>query len=250
MPIEKIIKFLKTELYLFLYFLLMIFLYSLLSLFRHWHFQSYGLDLGLHDQMIWYYSQFQTPTCTITPAFENLASMLGDHFDPIAALAVPLFWVFPHVEALLVLQTILLMLPLFPIFFFTQKRLGRWAATLFCVAYSIFWGIQETANTDFHEVSFAVPLIAFALYFMDEEKWKYFSVCALLLMLVKEDMCLLVSFFGIYLILRRHFKTGAFWALFGFIMFYTEIKFVIPFFKGSPGYGYWYYPQLGLGPLE
>jgi uncharacterized membrane protein len=246
----KINQFIKAECYLLFYFGGMVSLYSLLSVFRHWHFQSSALDLGLHDQMIWYYSCFKTPTCTLTPAFENLSSMLGDHFDPIEALAAPLFWVFPHVEALLILQSFLLMLPLFPLFFFTQIRLGRRAAYFFCGAYSVYWGIQLTANFDFHEVSFAVPLIAFALYFMDLERWKSFSICAILLMLVKEDMCLLVSFLGLHLVLRRHFARGLFWSIFGFAVFYAEIKFVIPFFKGSPGYGYWFYPQLGPGPLE
>src|SRR5580658_7876744 len=108
MPMAKINQFIKAECYLLFYFGGMVSLYSLLSVFRHWHFQSSALDLGLHDQMIWYYSCFKTPTCTLTPAFENLSSMLGDHFDPIEALAAPLFWVFPHVEALLILQSFLL----------------------------------------------------------------------------------------------------------------------------------------------
>ncbi|HTC22674.1 MAG TPA: DUF2079 domain-containing protein [bacterium] len=243
---EKSFFFIKNNRLLFLYFLLMSFLYSLLSLYRHWHFISYAWDLGIFDQAIWHYSRFEAPACTI----RGFTNILGDHFTPILSLLAPFYWLLPRVEVLLVAQAVLFMLPLFPIFFFAQKRLGRGPAFAFCGAYSIFWGIQAAANFDFHEISFAVPLIAFAVYFIDEERWKSFSVCALLLMLTKEDMCIYVVFLGFFILLRRRFKWGLFWVAFGLCAFFLEIKLIIPFFKGAPGYDYWTYSQLGPGPVE
>jgi uncharacterized membrane protein len=224
----------------------MSFLYSFLALIRHWHFLSHAWDLGIFDQVIWHYSRFEIPACTI----RGFANILGDHFSPINALLAPFYWVLPRVEVILVIQAILFMLPLFPIYFFTEKRLGRGPAAIFCAVYSFFWGIQAAGNVDYHEICFAVPLIAFALYFIDEERWKSFSICALLLTLVKEDMCVYVGFLGLFLIWLRHFKRGFFWTLFGFGMFFLEIKIAIPFFKGSPGYDYWTYSQIGSGPLD
>ncbi len=66
-------------------------MYSDMSLFRHWHFQSNAFDLGNLDQAIWHYSRFERPECTIMSKW----TYLGDHFHPILALFVPLFWVFP-----------------------------------------------------------------------------------------------------------------------------------------------------------
>jgi uncharacterized membrane protein len=189
---------------LFFFWLGAVLVYSTLSLFRHWHFGSNAYDLGIYDQAIWRYSQWEIPVGTINP-FPN---MLGDHFDPLVALLSPLYWVWPRVEAILIAQAALLTLPVFPIFFFTEKRLGRAAGYCFAVSYALVWGVQLAAEYDFHELSLAVPAAAFAIYFADEEKWVPFFISVFLLAMCKEDMCLLVFFFGLVLVLKTQPRKG------------------------------------------
>jgi uncharacterized membrane protein len=235
-------------------FFLMALAYSLMCLFRHWHFESSGYDLGIFDQMIWHYSRFERACGTVNP-FNN---MLGDHFSPLLMILAPLYWIFSRVETLLVAQAFLLMLSMFPIFYFAKNKLGRLSAYCFTLSFAIFWGIQYTAQYDFHEVSFAVPLVAFAIYFFSENKRGWFWISVLLLTLVKEDMCLLVVFFGIYLMIQKFFKEDSvfhFWEGFvlagvGVFAFWLEIYVLIPFFKGGGHYSYWFYSDIGASPLQ
>src|SRR5580692_8118369 len=113
----------------------MVVAYSLLCFYRHWHFQSGAFDLGVFDQAIWHYSRFEKPESSLT----GLPSILADHFHPALMLLAPLYWIFPKVEILLFVQAVFLVLPIFPIFFFTRKRIGEIPALCFAAAYSIFW---------------------------------------------------------------------------------------------------------------
>ena len=50
----------------------------------------------------------------------------------------------------------------------------------------LFWGVQHSLEYEFHPDVFAVPLIAFAIYFIEVEKWVKASVSIVLLLSVKE----------------------------------------------------------------
>ncbi len=133
---KKMGDFLKNEPGLFLYWVIVVSLYSFLSLFRHWHFESSAFDLGMADQALWHYSRLEIPVDSLG----GMRNVLGDHFNPLVAVLTPLYWLTSRVESILVAQALLLMLPIFPIFLFTEKRLGRIPAYLFAGAYSVFLG--------------------------------------------------------------------------------------------------------------
>src|SRR4051812_5661964 len=158
--------------------------YSCVSILRHLHFGS-GWDLVIFDQGVWQYSRFHAPI--VTGRINYPINQLGDHFHPIIALLAPLFWIFNSAEALLVGQAFIVALSIIPVFLFTERRLGHKAAWLFSLSYSIFWGVQRTTEFEFHELAFAVPLIAFAVYFIDLRKTKGYFACFVLLLLTKED---------------------------------------------------------------
>jgi uncharacterized membrane protein len=141
---------------------LMTFIYSTLSLFKHWHFGTFAWDLGNFDQMIWHYSRFEAPGCTEL----GLKNCLGDHFSPISALCAPLFWICPHVEVLLVAQVILITSALIPIYLYSASRLTRWESYGVAAAFAVFWGVKNAIWSDYHPDCFAVPMIAWAIYFM------------------------------------------------------------------------------------
>jgi uncharacterized membrane protein len=248
---------LRRRKWLWLLVLIVAFLYSSLSILRHRHFESSAYDLGIFDQAVWQYSRFHAPLDSVRSNLltENL---LGDHFHPILALLAPLFWIWNSVEALLAAQGLLFALAIVPIFLFAEKRLGKWAAYLFAVSYSIFWGIQKAVEFDFHEIALAVPLIAFAVYFIDEKRWRAYFVCIFLLLMTKENMGVLVAFFGLYLIALKQYKRGLISAGAGAIWFFVATKILIPLLieplstlvdRPNNYYRYWSYNQIGSGPL-
>jgi uncharacterized membrane protein len=218
--------------------------YSALSILRHRHFSSSAFDLGIFDQVIWLYSRFEAPYTTIR-ANRLDENILGDHFHPILILLAPIYWLTDRVEALLVAQAFLFAIAIFPIFFFTRKRLGSPAAYMFSISYAIFWGVQRAIEFDFHEIAFAVPLIAWSIYFIDEKRWRAYYICIALLFLTKENLPLLVIFFGIYLITLKEFRRGALTSLAGALWFVTVMQLFIPYFGGPGNYHYWTYIDLG-----
>src|SRR6185436_13639913 len=233
--------------------------YSVLGILRHRHFGSGAYDLGIFDQAIWQYSRFRAPFVTVRSNLltENL---LGDHFHPILMLLVPVYWLTDRVEALLVAQALLFAIAAVPIFLFTEKRLGPVAGYLIAISYSIFWGIQKAAEFDFHEIAFAVPLIALAIYLIDEKRWTAYFVCLGLLLLTKENLSVTVVFFGVYLLVIRQVKQGLISMAAGVVWFFAVFKVFIPFFEPekitarvNPINSYnrnWSYNQFGSSPFS
>jgi uncharacterized membrane protein len=217
-------------------------LYSALSILRHRHFES-GWDLAIFDQAVWLYSRFQAPEVTVR--FNQAVNILGDHFHPIIALLAPLFWIADTVESLLVGQAFLLAVSAIPVFLFTRRRLGIAAAWLFALSYSVYWGLQTAAEFEFHEIVFAVPLIAFAVYFIDVGNRKAYLACLALLLITKEDMPAMVAFFGLYLLLRHQYKDGLISFSIGVLCFPLFTRILIPYFAGGRPYDYWTYEALG-----
>lgn len=220
-------------------------LYSSLSILRHLHFSSGAFDLGIFDQVVWLYSRFSRPFMTMRANLLN-EHALGDHFHPILVVLAPLYWITDRVEALLIVQGLLFALAMLPIFLFTEKRLGKWPAYLFALSYALFWGVQQSVVFDFHEVAFAAPLIAFAIYFIDEKRWVRFFICIALLLLTKENLSITVAFFGLYLISLKEFRRGLVTLLAGVSWFAAVMLVFMPYFRAGAGaYHYWTYIQFG-----
>ena len=228
--------------------------YGTYSLLRNRHFASGAYDLGLFDQAIWHYSRFEAPVSTLYLA--GPTNVLSDHFSPILVVLAPFYWVWDNVDVLLIAQAALFASAAVPIWLFVRRRLGVVPAYCFASAYLAYWGILQAVAFDFHEIAFAVPLIAFAILFADQERWRSFFSCAVLLLLVKEDLAILIAFLGIYLILKRHRRQGAACVLLGVVAFYVTTKLLMPHFavvgtavpRGSPQH--WSYTRLGKNQLD
>src|ERR1041385_9017141 len=237
----NILAVLRRRALLLILFLTDTFLYSALSILRHRHFGS-GWDLAVFDQAIWLYSRFDLPNVTVR--FNRPENILADPFQPILAFLSPIHWIMNSTESILICQSLIVALSVIPVFLFTTRRLGNRAAWLFTLSYSFFWGIQETVEFEFHEIAFAIPLIAFAIYYIDVRKaWGYFT-CFFLMLLTKENMGAILAFFGIYLLLLRRYRDGLISLCAGAITFPLLTRIVIPFISGRP-YDYWTYDALG-----
>ena len=67
--------------------------------------------MGIFDQGVWLLSRFHAPFVTVMGR-----NLFGDHTSFILLLAVPLYWIWPHAQTLLVLQTCLLAAAAIPIY--------------------------------------------------------------------------------------------------------------------------------------
>ena len=64
--VQAFLAFLKRSMPYIICFLFFV-AYATLSIVRHNHYQSFGYDLGINDQLVWKYSTLQWPITTIDP---------------------------------------------------------------------------------------------------------------------------------------------------------------------------------------
>lgn len=221
--------------------LVFVVIYAAIGLVRHAHFGSNAYDLGIFDQMVWHLGRFERPASTI----HGLSNMLGDHFSPIHVLYVPLSWLWPSAQSLIVTQAMAFGLSIVPVWIFLERKLPKRAATLLALGYGCFWGLQRAAQFDVHELAFAPLLIALMVLMLDRmlngdrvgaaERWLF--VCAAVLCLVKEDQIpLVVALFALWA-LRTNSARDRIVALASAAaalgIFITIVKVVIPSLSDS-----------------
>lgn len=216
--------------------------YATISLSRYTRFGSMSWDLGIFEQVVRSYAEGRTPVSDLlAPGFV----IFGDHFSPILALLAPLYFVFPSAQTLLVAQAVLFALSVIPVTRAATKLLGNVRGRAVGVAYGLSWGVQRAVDFDFHEICFAVPLIAFALEAMLSQRWwRALAWCAPLV-LVKDDLSLTAAAFAVVLavLARKHDKRFVRVAAVSAVLFVLAwvciTLLVIPSFSPTGSYRYW-----------
>jgi uncharacterized membrane protein len=199
-------------------------------------FKTGRLDLGNMVQAIWntLHGHFLEST---TPAGHQ-QSRLGFHVDPFLLLLAPLVWISSNPVLLPVVQALAVASGALPVFWLARKHLdSARAGAHFAFAYLLYPATQFnafTSTSSFHSVAIAVPLVLYAVWFLDEDRLVAFSVVALLAFTTKEEIPLAVGCLGIWYAVRRGrrafglavFATGLAVTLFDFL-------WVIPHFSPS-----------------
>jgi uncharacterized membrane protein len=168
--------------------------YDTISVFRYLRLDPGSWDLGIFTEYVKQLAHARAPVVQIRGAGFNL---LGDHFQPIVGLLAPFFRVFPTPETLLVAQALLTAVSVIPVCRAAQDLLGTWASRGIGLAYGFSWGLQQMVNFDFHEIAFAVPLLAFSLSALVRRRLRPAVLWALPPVFVKEDQGFTVAAIGL-----------------------------------------------------
>jgi uncharacterized membrane protein len=228
--------------------------YAAISLFRLMQLNPSSWDLGIYTEYVKQYAHLSAPIVDIrAPGF----NLLGDHFQPIVAVLAPFFWVFPSSATLVVGQALLAAASIFPVSQLAREKLGVGPGRAIAIAYGFSWGLQQLAQFDFHEIAFAVPLLAFSLSALVRGHTKAAVGWALPLVFVKEDQGFTVAAIGIYLLVaglrarvpdrgdpadpegRGRMMAGQFLLVWGFAWSFVAIGVIIPHFNPAHVYQYW-----------
>jgi len=227
--------------------------YCVISLSRLIQLNPSSWDLGIYTEYVKQYAGFRAPIVDIrAPGF----NLLGDHFTPLLAVLGPFFRVFPSSATLLVAQALLAAVSVFPVAQLAREKLGPGASRGVAVAYGFSWGLQQLADFDFHEIAFAVPLLAFSLSALarggsrtsqHSGRLRATVWWALPLVFVKEDQGFTVAAIGIYLVLSslrghldaRRAAAGQFLLIWGCTWSFLAIAVIIPHFNPAHHYAYW-----------
>jgi uncharacterized membrane protein len=228
--------------------------YAVISLSRLMQLNPSSWDLAIYTEYVKQYAHLSAPIVDIrAPGF----NLLGDHFQPIVALLAPFFRVFPSSATLVIGQALLIAASVFPVSQLAREKLGIGPSRAIAVAYGFSWGLQQLPQFDFHEIAFAVPLLAFSLSALARGHTKAAVWWALPLVFVKEDQGFTVAAIGMYMIVaglrakipdppdpadpdgRGRMKAGLFLLTWGFAWSFVAIGMIIPHFNPEHLYQYW-----------
>ena len=155
-------------------------------------------DLAIFSELAKAYAHFQTP---IVPVKGDGYNLLGDHFHPILILLGPIWRLFPTPLSLLITQDLLLAFSAWPLTRLASRLTNQWVAGALGLVYVLSWGMQGAVAAQFHEIAFAMPLLAYASVAFVERRWGAVTAWSVPLVLVKEDMGLTVLMIGVAVIL-------------------------------------------------
>ena len=197
-------------------------------------FRSTHTDLGTMAQAVWSTAHGHFLETT-TLAGRNTTRLAG-HVDPFLVLLVPLWWVWSSPLMLVVVQALAVSTGALPVFWLARKHLrSDRAGVHLALAYLLFPATQFNAfsiASGFHAVSLAVPLVLFAIWFLDEDRLALFAVFAVLAASTKEEIPAAVACLGIWYAVRRGKRlAGLSIFVLGFAVSLIDFLVVIPHYS-------------------
>lgn len=211
--------------------------YTVLSARRQYLLQTSGYDMGIFVQSATSWSQLHWPVSTLKGPHYPL---LGNHFSPIVALVGPIYRLFPSADTLLVIQAVLLAVAVVPLMQWARRAVGAGSALLVGVVYGLSFGVAGAVGFDWHEIAFAVPLLAFSCTALGNRRFVAAIAAAAPLLLVKEDLGLTVAAIGVIVAVRsrEHRLLGGITAGVGVLGTVVEITVILPAINLGSSYGY------------
>lgn len=213
--------------------------YTAFSVWQWTNFVAPSWDLGIFTQLLERYSTASEPIVTIKGPDYNL---WGDHFHPILVLLTPLYWLFPSGLTLMIAQNALFAISIVPITWLARSRMGR-AGSLIALSYALSWGLANAVAVQFHEIAFAVPMLAFGLVAWLEGRLAAAAIWMGMLVFVKEDLGLTVALFGAIVLWagrpgRRELRVGLGLVLWGLAWFALSVWVILPHFSQTGAWEY------------
>jgi len=169
-------------------------LFSGLCIWKYGLYLYDSIDLAYFNQVFWNMLHGRWFMGSIHPH-----SSLGDHAELVIPFLLPFYAAFPGPRTLLVIQTVALALPAWPLFLIAERRSA--ARSLAPVAIAALWlaspFVQNINLYEFHILPFALLPLMFALLEYDRGRLRRFLVFAAIALIVREDVALVIAAFGI-----------------------------------------------------
>ncbi len=155
-----------------------------------WHVWSYGEDTGGFTQMILntahgFYSRMES------------RSHFAAHFSPILATLWPLVALTRSGLSLQIVQVVLAALCAVPVYLIARSRASEAIALRCAILALLYPPLIGVATSDFHEVAFFPPIALFLAWAALSHRWRWFTIFALLALLIREDVCLFLLLIGL-----------------------------------------------------
>lgn len=224
--------------------------FSYYSILKHDRFLTGRFDLGNMAQTVWntYHGRFFELT---NPDGVNNISRLGVHSDILLAFLAPLYFFWEDPKILLLFQTLSISLAGVFVYLIAKEVLKNdFLALTFSISFYLNFWIHEQNLFDFHAVSIATLFLLASFYYLIKKRLKLFFLFLGLALTTKENVILVVTFFGIYFLLKKKWVIGGFLAIAPLFVFYLLVSILIPSARGEAHFALSGYGYLGSSATE
>lgn len=199
--------------------------YSYLSVHRYHKLMLGAWDLGIFESLL---------ANALRGEFFRDYRGAFDHFDPAVGLYLPFYALWRDARLLLVLQTAVLTLAVWPLYLLAKEVSGRaMCGAAAAVAYLLYPLVGGGNLYDFHATALS-PLFFFTmLLFMQRRRWGWYWVFAGAVLCVKEGEAILVFGAGLYLVSKREYVRGAVTAAVAVVWVVVVTGFLMPWITGE-----------------
>ncbi|KKU64272.1 MAG: hypothetical protein UX87_C0007G0012 [Candidatus Amesbacteria bacterium GW2011_GWA1_47_16] len=199
------------------------------TLARYASFRSEAIDVMFFKTEMWKLAHLQIPV------YE-----WSQHFSPFLFLLAPFYRLSSTGGMLMLLQAAAVVSGAIPLYLTAVYRLkSQWLGSALAFSYLAFGGLQFGYAYGFHEIMFLPPLFFWTYYFYTSGKIKKYFLFLLLSLAVKEEVSLIVIFWGLYLLFKKNYRYAAGTIIAGILWYVLCFKIIFPFFNQDAGFGYW-----------
>lgn len=225
---------------LFLVVLTYIVVFSTFSILTYQNFGMSAFDIGIHDQAIW-------KIATGRGLFSTVRGLpiWGDHCWFIMIFLAPLYWIWPSLKIILVLQSVALAIGAVPLAAYTYRLTqSRSLAVVLSICWLLSPALQNMNLENFHPEVIAAPFLLWAVERADAKSWQWYGIAVFIAILCKEDVALTVIALGIWVFFAHDRRIGILTIIAGLAWFAFCMKLVLPYFNDEGFFrfqgGYWF----------
>lgn len=228
--------------------------FSYFSILRHQTLNSEHYDLAIMDQTVYNTSRGRILELT-DPTGAQTIKRMAIHNDILLAGLAPFYWIYPHPETLLIVQTIVLALGAFFVYKLARFKLkSPWLALTLSFAYLMYPPLQWSNLFDFHAVTLATTFLLGMVYFAFSKRYVMSFIFFILALLSKEQVSLVCAFFGVYLFFdSKHTEAKRFaitLAFVGVLWFILSFLVIIPSFRQGSHFALSRYEEFLTRPAD
>jgi len=225
----------------------------MLALAKSYYYSTKGLlwDQAVHDQTLWSIAHGSFSISILN------ANLFIDHCFFLSFMVAPFYWIWPDPMLLQYLKIGGFFAGAYVFFLILKKYLHPLIALGAMIAFTLAPANISMLCCTFNYEPMAIPLIFLIFKALDDNNFKIYIICCVLLVLLKEQMPLVVTMFGVLaLLFKKEEKIK--WAivpiLMGLTIFIFEIFILIPYFRKdlpiSADYYWTRYLQFGKTPEQ
>lgn len=193
---------------------------------RYLNYNTPCFDFGIFSQMFYNMKESGLPIASCER--DELLSHFAVHFSPIFYLLLPVYYLFPSPNTLMIAQCALTALGVIPLTLICKNhKLSDFSTLIFTILYLLYPCFSKSCFFYIHENNFLIVLILFLLYFSEKGKAVPSLIFAFLIMLVKEDAPVYTAVTALYfLFTNKNYKCNLS-ILTASILYFISVTFFI-----------------------